>query len=54
MIEKGKQYNYIINLPSVEDTWGQSLSHLFSKLHIKMLARAGSNGDPIAAPLICL
>ena len=25
---------------------GQSLSHLFSKLHVKMLAKAGPNGDP--------
>ena len=32
----------------------QSLSHLFSNLHIKMLPRAGLNGDPIATPSICL
>ena len=34
--------------------WEQYLSHSFSKLHIKMLARAGSNGDPIATTSIYL
>ena len=45
----------IINIPSIEDRlWGQSLSHLFPKLHLKILGRAGPNGDPIATPSICL
>ena len=33
---------------------GQSRSHLISKLHKKMLAKAGPNVDPIAAPSTCL
>ena len=33
---------------------GQSRSHILSKLHIKMLAKAGPNGDPIATPSACL
>ena len=33
---------------------GQSGSHLLSKLHIKMLAKTGPNGDPIATPSTCL
>ena len=57
--ERGKQYKYTINIPSIEDRlvwdpWGQCLSHLFSKMHITVLARAGTNRDPLATPSICL
>ena len=33
---------------------GQSRSHLLSKLHVKILAKARSNGDPIPARPTCL
>ena len=51
MIERRKQYKYVIKIPSLGDRL-QSMraifSHLFSKLHIIMLARATPNGDLIA------
>ena len=57
MIKRRKQYKYIINIPSIEDRlqiMGVILCHLLSKLHIKILARAGPNWGPIATPSVCL
>ena len=48
---------YAINITSIEHSFEiirQSRNHLFSKLHITMLAKAGTNGDPIATPSTCL
>ena len=58
MIRRRKQYKYSIDITSVKKTGlkslGQSQSHLLSKLHIKMLAKAGPNGDFTATPSTCL
>ena len=57
LTERGKQYKYIINIPSVEDRL-QTMRAIFEpfifKTAHKKLARAGPKGDPIATPSICL
>ena len=54
MMESGKQYKshqyniYRLKASSHEgNIWA-----MFLKLHVKFLARAGCNGDPIVTPLI--
>ena len=47
-------YHQHTNYRNKANIWAQYLSHLFSKLHKKILARVAPNGDPTATPLISI
>ena len=57
MIRRRKQYKYVIDITSIEHKFEiiRTISKSFTfKTHVKMLAKAGPSGDPIATPSFCL
>ena len=49
---EGHQLNICHQQQSLKSLW-EYRSHLLSKLHIKVLAKAGPDKDPIATPSSC-
>ena len=50
----GKMSSKITSIETGLRLLGQSRSHLVSKRHIKVLAKAEPNGDPTATPSTCV